>query len=204
MKTTIYDQRYQSKANYWEFKPSAMIYKILELMPPINKNYKVLEIGCGEGGSAIFLARNGYDVTAFDLAPTAVAKTLENAEKNQLNIKVFQADINEYELTERYDIIFSSGTIQYLLPENRSQFIKNLKDKTNINGLNVLQTFVSKTFVDVAPDAESNEHLWSSGELLMLYKDWMTEHFVEEIKPCNSSGVPHMHVHNRIWSRKIG
>ena len=79
-KTTIYDERYQSKANYWDFKPSSMALKILELLPPLNRSPKVLEIGSGERGTSFFLARNGYDVTAFDLAETGVRKTLEVAE----------------------------------------------------------------------------------------------------------------------------
>lgn len=203
LKTTVYDQRYQSQKNYWQFRPSSMSFKILELLPLIERPLKVLEIGCGEGGNAIFLARNGYQVTAFDLSPTGVQKTKENADNNQVQIEVFCADVNEFLPTENYDIIFSSGTIQYLLPERRRKFIESLKEKTNAQGLNVLHTFVKKPFVAIAPDAEDNEHLWSSGELLSYYADWLTENFIEEIKPCNSSGVPHQHAHNRIWTRKL-
>jgi len=202
MKTTVYDERYQLKANYWEFKPSSMAIKILELLPPVGKELKVLEIGCGEGSTAVFLARNGYSVTAFDLAPTGVAKTLDNAERANVHVNAFLADVNEYRPSEVYDVIFSSGTIQYLRPEKREGFINSLKQHTNENGLNVLHTFVSKPFVETAPDAEANEYLWSSGELLHLYKDWLTEQFSEEIQPCNSSGIPHRHAHNRIWSRR--
>ncbi len=80
---------------------------------------------------------------------------------------------------------------------------KACKEKTNLRGLNVLHAFVKKPFVDTAPDAEENEYLWTSGELLSFYGDWLTENFVEEIKSCNSSGVPHQHAHNRIWARKV-
>ncbi|MGZ3797956.1 MAG: class I SAM-dependent methyltransferase, partial [Pseudobdellovibrionaceae bacterium] len=106
-KTTAYDDRYKSKANYWAFKPSGMALKILELFPPVHKCPKVLEIGCGEGGTAVFLARNGYDVTAFDLAEAGVRKTLENAERYESSLKAFVADVNEYLPNESYDIIFS-------------------------------------------------------------------------------------------------
>jgi 2-polyprenyl-3-methyl-5-hydroxy-6-metoxy-1,4-benzoquinol methylase len=36
-----------------------------------------LEMGCGTGGNAIHLARLGYDVTAFDLAPRAIVELRE-------------------------------------------------------------------------------------------------------------------------------
>jgi len=202
MKTTIYDERYKSKISYWNFRPSGMAFKILELFPPTGQRPKVLEIGCGEGGTAIFLAKNDYDVTAFDLSSIGVAKTMENANKHNVEVKAFKADVNDFVPEEKYDVIFSSGTLQYLIPEKRGHFISLLKEYTNTNGLNVLHTFVSKPFIDIAPDAEKSESLWSSGELLLLYKDWMTEHFFEEIKTCNSSGISHRHAHNRIWSRK--
>jgi len=161
-----------------------------------------LEIGCGEGGTAVFLARNGYDVTAFDLSEVGVNKTRENAERAGVHINAFQADVNEYRPSDQYDLVFSPRTIQYLHPEICEAFISSIKQHTNSNGLNVLHTFVSKPFVEIAPDAEENEFLWSSGELLTSYKDWLTENFIEEIKPCNSSGAPHRHAHNRIWTRK--
>jgi tellurite methyltransferase len=201
-KTTVYDERYKSKANYWEFRPSTMAFKILEWMPPLGRRPKVLEIGCGEGGTSIFLARNGYAVTAFDLSPTALQKTRQNADQLEVSLQLFQADVNDFVPDDDYDLIFSSGTIQYLLPHKRKFFIDALKARTLKNGLNVLHTFVSKPYVKIAPDAESNEHLWSSGELLTYYSDWQTEAFIEEIKPCNSSGVLHEHAHNRIWSRQ--
>ena len=42
-------------------------------MPP-TRPLKVLDIGCGEGKDAVFFARNGYDVTAFDLSKEGIEK----------------------------------------------------------------------------------------------------------------------------------
>jgi tellurite methyltransferase len=204
MKNTVYDSRYFSKQHYWDFKPSTMAYRVLELAPPLNRELRLLDIGCGEGGNAIFFAKNGYKVSGFDLSSVGVQKTKEIAEKHQVEIDLFLADINDFEIRENFDIIFSSGTLQYLLPDKRKSLITSLQRHTNDNGLHVLHTFVKKPFVEMAPDAEPQENLWDSGELLYYYRDWKTESFVEEIKPCNSSGVPHQHVHNRIWSRKPG
>lgn len=158
---------------------------------------------CGEGATAIFLAKQGYDVTAFDLSLVGVEKTKVSAIAAEVNLKVFRADINEFVPQEEYDVLFSSGTLQYLLPEKRREFIERFQLHTRDNGLHVLQTFVKKPFVKIAPDAEASEYLWSLGELLQYYRHWLTKDFFEEIKPCNSSGISHEHVHNRIWSQKI-
>ncbi|MBC7741381.1 MAG: methyltransferase domain-containing protein [Bdellovibrionaceae bacterium] len=201
--STLYNQRYQSTDHYWDFKPSSMAYKVLEIRPPMNQKLKLLEIGSGEGATALFFARNGYDVTAFDLSEVGLEKTEAAAKKINLNIKLFKANINEYAPTENFDIIFSSGTLQYLTPERRRPFIESLQLKTNTDGLHCLHTFVKKPFIEKAPDAEDCEYLWSSGELLQYYPDWKTEEFFEEIKPCNSGGVSHRHVHNRLWSTRL-
>jgi tellurite methyltransferase len=202
-KNTIYDQRYKSKEQYWDFKPSSMALKILELRPPSLKKSKVLEIGCGEGGTAIFLARNGFEVTAFDYSEVGLQKTLQAADAVGVKIKAIHADINQFEFDESFDIIFSSGTLQYLRPEKRKIFMEACQGNTNPSGLNVLHTFVQKPFIEKAPDAEDNESLWTSGELLTFYRDWKIENFIEKIKPCNSSGIPHQHAHNRIWATKV-
>ena len=54
---TDYDKRYNSEGYYWGLTPNNLCYEILRIKPP-TKQYKVLDIGCGEGKDAVFLARN--------------------------------------------------------------------------------------------------------------------------------------------------
>lgn len=203
MKQTVYDQRYLEQEHYWGNKISEMVLDIIDMYPTTNTKPKILEIGCGEGTNAVYLAKNGYDVTAFDLSKTAVEKTKNLADKCEVNISPFIADLNDYLPTEKFDVVFSSGTLQYLLPEKRAAFMSAIQNSTQVNGIHVLHTFAHKQYVPLAPDAESSEFLWRSGELLEMYQDWRIEKFVEEIKSCNSGGTSHEHAHNRIWARKL-
>lgn len=61
-----YDKRYSQNNCYWGQKPSALCYEVFKHVPP-EKPLSLLDIGCGEGRNTIFLARNGYSVSAFDL-----------------------------------------------------------------------------------------------------------------------------------------
>lgn len=75
-----YDKRYDTADYYWGITPNDLCYEIMKLRPPV-KPLKVLDIGCGEGKDAVFLARNGYIVTAFDLSEAGIEKGKKLAEK---------------------------------------------------------------------------------------------------------------------------
>jgi release factor glutamine methyltransferase len=64
-----------------------------------------LEMGSGSGLISIFAARHGAIVTACDISPVAVASTMENALKNNSNIKVFQSDLFSNIPQQVFDII---------------------------------------------------------------------------------------------------
>lgn len=91
-KRTIYEDEYNQDHYYWGLTPSKLCYKILFLFPPV-KPLKLLDLGCGEGKDAVFFARNGYQVTAFDIADAGIEKTKRLADKTGVQVQVFKADI---------------------------------------------------------------------------------------------------------------
>jgi len=196
-----YDERYKRPGFYWGRKPSQTCYRVLQLLPP-DRPLRLLDIGCGEGRNAVFFARNGYQVTAFDTSPKGVEKTWELAADAGVPIEAFVADINEFRLAESFDVLFSTGVLQYVPPEQRHELFSNYREHTRPGGLNALSVFVKKPFIRQAPDAEKTAHKWISGELLTHYHDWKMEFCTEEIFDCMSSGVPHQHAVNRIVARK--
>ena len=72
--------------NYWnkasdEFLPVALRWKEL------NKQ-TVLDIGCGRGRHALFLADMGFDVTATDISPEGIEQLQKEAKKRKLDKKI--------------------------------------------------------------------------------------------------------------------
>lgn len=197
-----YEELYRQDEYYWGFKPSPTCLKVLTAMPP-TRRLKLLDIGCGEGRNAVFFARNGYDVTAFDLAQSGVDKTKRLAERVGVDLKVFRADINEYRLTETFDILFSTGVLHYVPQELREELFDNYKAFTSDNGIHMFSVFVKKPFIAPAPDGEATSKTWISGELLTHYHDWLVEHCTEEIFDCMSGGVAHKHCTDRVLARKV-
>ena len=202
---TDYDKRYQTEGYYWGLAPNNLCYEIMRLKPP-TKPYKVLDIGCGEGKDAVFLARNGYDVTAFDVSEQGLSKARELANHCGVEIDFFKADVRDFRLETDYDIIFSSGVFHYIPNELRESVIDSLKTHTTANGINVINVFVRKPFIPLPPDIEESEIAagdWKSGELCMYYHDWLFHKNEERIFDCNSSGVPHKHCMDVLLAEKI-
>lgn len=199
---TIYEEEYKTQEYYWGTEPNKVCYQVLQFMPP-NKHIKLLDIGCGEGKDAVFFARNGYDVTAFDVSDAGIEKTKRLAEKIGVHVNVFKADILDYRLDTHFDVIFSSGVLHYIKPEFRKEIFENYKQYTNPNGLHFFNVFVNKPFIAPPPEKEPNAYKWYSGELLAHYYDWFIEDSSEVIFDCNSSGIPHKHAMTKIIAQKI-
>ena len=198
----MYDDKYNQKDYYWGVRPSAICFEVLQKMPPDHR-VRLLDIGCGEGRNAVFFARNGYDVTAFDSSPQGVEKTKRMADQASVNINVFQADINEFRLDQIFDVLFSTGVLQYIPPALRPETFAHYQQFTAPDGLNIFSVLVKKPFIDPAPDGEATAYKWISGELFTCYHDWRIEHCSEGIFDCMSSGVPHQHAVNRMIARKV-
>lgn len=201
-KENPYDQNYTGHEFYWGKKPSAMCDRILKIIQPTSQFYpKLLDLGSGEGRNAVYFAKHGFDVTALDVSLPGLDKTKRYAEELGVEVKTIQADIITYNLEDTYDVIFSTGTLQYLLPEIRKIRFENYKQFTPPKGINALSVFVRKPFIPRPADAESTSYPWRSGELMSYYWNWEIIYCTEEIFNCMSSGVPHRHAVNRLIAR---
>ncbi|WP_379147983.1 helix-turn-helix domain-containing protein [Paenibacillus sp. sgz500992] len=199
---TIYEEAYKTQEYYWGTEPNKVCYQVLQLMPP-TKHLRLLDIGCGEGKDAVFFARNGYDVSAFDVSDAGIEKTKRLSEKTGVHVNVFKADICDHRLDTHFDIIYSSGVLNYIKPEFRKEIFDNYKQFTNENGLHVFNVFVHKPFIAPPPEKEPSSFKWYSGELLTHYHDWLIKDSPEIVFACNSSGVPHKHAMTKLIAQKI-
>lgn len=85
---TEYEKRYEGQEYYWSITPNRLCYEVIKLKPSV-KPYKVLDIGCGEGKDAVFLAKNGYLVSAFDATEKGLEKAKELARLHHAEINFF-------------------------------------------------------------------------------------------------------------------
>lgn len=200
-----YDGRYRTEGYYWGLAPNRICYDIMKILPPL-KPYRVLDIGCGEGKDAVFFAKCGYAVTAFDVSEQGIEKAKKLAAHNKVEVQFFKADIFDYRPDTEYDIIFSSGVLHFLPETERKAFCDSLKEHTAANGINAMNVFVEKPFIKRAPDRtrdEEKRNPWRSGELFGYYHDWLFHVCKEEIFDCNSGGSPHKHCMDTLIAQHV-
>lgn len=94
-----------------------------------------LDAGCGEGSAAIWLAQQGWDVTAIDISPTAIrnAETFAASEAPEIAQRVTWnvADLNVWESSKEFDLVVS----QYVHPGSSfSQFVSRLAQAVGPGG----------------------------------------------------------------------
>ena len=199
---TNYEKWYEGDTYYWGLEPGHFLEELIELCPP-SSDKKVLDIGCGEGKDAVYMAQKGYDVTAFDLTENGIRKTLVLAEMRNVNINAYVDDINTFSIDEQFDLIYSTGTVQYIFEENKKSFFDKLNKITKKNGIVYINVFVEKPFLELPPDWNMEEKMWKSGELFTYFADWKVERIDEVIFEDNSSGVLHYHCMDTIICRKV-
>ena len=202
---TDYDRRYDTEGYYWGLMPNRICYDIMKILPPI-KPYRVLDMGCGEGKDAVFFAKCGYEVTAFDVSEQGIEKAKRLAEHNKVEVSLFKADIFDYRPDREYDIIFSSGMLHFIPEPQRQEICDSLKSHTAGGGINAMNVFVKKPFITRMPDStrdEEKRHPWRSGELFGYYHDWLFHTCREEVFDCNSGGTPHKHCMDTLIAQKM-
>ncbi len=83
----------------------------------------MLELGCGTGTNAIYLAQQGFDVTAVDISPLAVEQAKTKAQQAGVKAHFSQADILQLpEVGPPFPFVFDRGVYHHLRTVNLDGF----------------------------------------------------------------------------------
>jgi SAM-dependent methyltransferase len=91
MDTIDWDERYADRDRLWSGEPNgALVSEVSGLTPG-----RALDVGCGEGADAIWLAGRGWEVTALDVSRVALDRAAEQAEKAGVRVRWLHAGLVE-------------------------------------------------------------------------------------------------------------
>lgn len=120
-----WEQHYQQNAS-GHGQPNSHLVAELTGLPPGS----ALDAGCGNGADAVWLARQGWEVTAVDISPTAVRRAESLAEHHE-RISWVVADMTAWKPPKQYDLVIS----QYVHPDMTfGEFLARLAEAVAPNG----------------------------------------------------------------------
>lgn len=142
--------------------------EVLEAMESLSPG-KALDLGCGQGRNALFLAQHGFEVTAVDQNELALEILQSIVEQEDLEMTVGLYDINSANLKQSYDLIVSTVVLMFLQADRIPAIIRNMQEQTNPGGYNLI---VCAMDTEDYPCQVPFSFTFKKGELADYYKDW--------------------------------
>jgi SAM-dependent methyltransferase len=107
---------------------------------------RALDLGCGPGRNAVYLASRGFEVDAVDLSPVAVGWGENRAHEAGVDVRFLCGDaftLSAAELSGPYDLVVDSGCFHHLPPHRRVSYLALLDRVLAPGGLLALTSFAA-------------------------------------------------------------
>lgn len=154
-----WEQKYSADGYEPDRKPSALLTEWLDDRPPGS----ALDLACGTGRNALYLAGKGYAVSAIDASPRAIELAGQAARKEGLKINWIVADLDDYAIRGEYDLI----VISFFYPDRN--LVPSIIDALKKGGILLCE---NNMLSPSAPEEEARKHRFhlKPGELPQIFK----------------------------------
>lgn len=184
-KSIFWDERYSSNEYVYGTDPNEFFKQQIENIQP----GKLLLPGEGEGRNAVYAAKLGWMVDAFDQSINAQAKALKLAESNEVNFNYSVVDLRKFVPSENY---YNAAAIIFVHfdSEERSIFHHKIIDSLKPGGKLILESFSKNQFGKNSGGPQTLEMLYSLDDVMNDFKEIKTI-LCEEKKVFLNEGDKH-------------
>jgi tellurite methyltransferase len=148
--------------------PDPFLYKLTEPVTPLPSGRAALDIACGAGRHAVWLAERGWDVVGCDVSLEGLRLAAQMARQRRVGLKLFCAELDEYPLpARRFDLVVVFFFLQRRL---FAEIEKTLKP----GGL-----LMYRTYLEGGEPTSHPQHRLRSGELPEVFPGWRVLHYRE-------------------------
>ena len=124
-----WDHRYSGEQLWTLNLNGTLVNEVQTLLPG-----RALDVGAGEGGDAVWLAANGWQVTANDVSQLGLNRVIAAAQQRGLTVEALQHDANAFEAFPRaaYDLVSAPYASIPRTPDDRG--VHNILNAVRTSG----------------------------------------------------------------------
>jgi len=157
--TQFWNERFDKKEFIFGKEPNE--YLVDQASQYLKPKSSVLCIADGEGRNGVWLAKQGMQVTGFDVSDIALAKANQFAADNNVNIQYSLCDTDSFDWqVNAYDAVVGIF-IQFADPEMRSRIFRQVHQTLKPGGLFILQGYTPKQLEYKTGGPSLIEHLYT-------------------------------------------
>ncbi len=201
-KKPFWEESYKRKGKLDTFGGGKPGRDVVAIASKIKLPAQALDLGCGEGRNALYLAGLGFRTSASDISQSGIGKLKTVAGELHLDIDAVVCDMRQYPFNKTFDLIVCEGCLHFIKREEWSKIISKMKNSTAGGGYNLVGVFT-----DEAPEPEDQRGLmvglFKEGELFSYYQDWqIIDSRTYTFEHTHPDGPTHKHAANNIVARK--
>ncbi len=159
MDEAFWDERYAGADLVWSADPNRFVREECDLLTPGT----AVDLACGEGRNAVWLATMGWTVTAVDFSSTGLAKGARLARSAGVEVEWVHADVLTWQAHRLYDLVLL--VYLQLPPEQRRAALRNAGDITAPEGSVLVVAHDVANLQDGVGGPQSAEVLWTADEV---------------------------------------
>lgn len=119
---------------------------------------RAIDLGCGTGRDAIYLARQGFEVTGVDFIPAAIKTAHQKAQAAGVEVTFIQDDLtNLRHVTGTFELLLDFGALNDLNQKDRDSYVLNVLPLTQPGSRYLLFGF-EKSFKSGEVERRFGEH----------------------------------------------
>jgi 2-polyprenyl-3-methyl-5-hydroxy-6-metoxy-1,4-benzoquinol methylase len=126
-----YTFRTQGMVESLQWESPRPVRALVELFDrPEFRPARVLELGCGDGVNAVFMASRGCQVTAVDISPTALKMARGKARAAKVDVEFVEGDVFELQPPRTpFDFIFDRGMFHHVQVFHYEDYLRLVADR---------------------------------------------------------------------------
>lgn len=155
-----WNERYEKGDIPWETgQPSSELKRILAQVP--IRPCRALELGCGTGASAAWLAQQGFEITAVDLSPQAIERARQRADAAGVSVRFLVVDVltPPPELAGPFDFFFDRGCYHVVRRDDPEAYVRTLCRLTGPAALGLVLAGNAREPHDPGPPVVSEDQI---------------------------------------------